>query len=458
MFSIRKISYICLSLLCLLLIYNCKPKVNKVDSAEKWLQEARMLFDKDKYEEAIKLYYKCLSTLDGSGIQELDIESEVYNDLADLYRKRGLYTLALEAYYKKHSLDLQINDPCHITLSLRDIGLTYLYMNQMDSSYHYLMKAFESAKQTTDSIYLTDIVHNDMSLFYSRTENYNEALEHLRKIHYPIEEVYSNKGFAFMKLHNYDSAYYNLTQGTLSKDLNIQANSYCSLAELEGEYENYQEAYFYLNKYQDLINHIQNNNHTSEIQALTLKHNNEIQTTKIKSRFNQTLFILITVIIIIIITAYFLYSIGIKKKEIQRQEQENEVLKKEKEILLMNEMQYSKFKEKSIYKHILELEKADKKSRKPLTYEEQETLRNELNFYFHFLIKDIETACPSIKNDDITFCCLAKLNLSFSTIGLCLGYSDTNSLRQRKYRIRKKMTEDSSNEELYDNIFGNDNQ
>ena len=73
--------------------------------------------------------------------------------------------------------------------------------------------------------------------------------------------------------------------------------------------------------------------------------------------------------------------------------------------------------------------------------DERQQLRSDIHFVFTRLIKTIKAACPSLTNDDVIFCCLAKSGFDNLTVGRCMGSVGRQSVNQRKYRIKKKMRE-----------------
>jgi len=91
-------------------------------------------------------------------------------------------------------------------------------------------------------------------------------------------------------------------------------------------------------------------------------------------------------------------------------------------------------------------------SKKCLTSDERKLLHSEIHDSFERLIKTIKEVCPSLTDEDITFCCLEKSGLGNLIIGHCMGDVNNQPVNQRKYRIKKKMKE-ADCEFLYDMIF-----
>ena len=91
-------------------------------------------------------------------------------------------------------------------------------------------------------------------------------------------------------------------------------------------------------------------------------------------------------------------------------------------------------------------------SKKCLTPNERQLLNVDIHYVFTRLIKTIKEACPSLTDDDVIFCCLAKSGLENSMVCRCMGSVSKQTTNQRKYRIKKKMKE-AKCDFLFDMIF-----
>ncbi len=89
---------------------------------------------------------------------------------------------------------------------------------------------------------------------------------------------------------------------------------------------------------------------------------------------------------------------------------------------------------------------------KCLTHNERQYLSMDIHYVFTRLIKIIKQACPSLTDEDILFCCLAKSGLESSVICRSMGNVGTQATNQRRYRIKKKMRE-AKCDSLFDLIF-----
>ena len=91
-------------------------------------------------------------------------------------------------------------------------------------------------------------------------------------------------------------------------------------------------------------------------------------------------------------------------------------------------------------------------SKKCLNPNERLQLNTDIHYVFKRLITTVKEACPSLTDEDIIFCCLAKSGLENAVVCRCIGSVSKQTTNQRKYRIKKKIIE-AKCEFLLDMIF-----
>jgi hypothetical protein len=64
----------------------------------------------------------------------------------------------------------------------------------------------------------------------------------------------------------------------------------------------------------------------------------------------------------------------------------------------------------------------------------------------------LQSVSPPLNREETMYCCLSRLHLSTAIIGYCLENVDTDAVKQRKYRIKRKMRK-SQNMKLFDFFF-----
>ena len=130
-------------------------------------------------------------------------------------------------------------------------------------------------------------------------------------------------------------------------------------------------------------------------------------------------------------------------------------LKEELIVLLKNitDIQYENFQKTDVHDKVLHLN-TQKNVAKVFTYTEQKILESEVRLHFDSFIKKLKIFCPNLTVKELLICCLS-LRFPLKTISMCFGYSNINSIKQHKCRIKKKMTSDVNNAFLFDFIFKN---
>jgi tetratricopeptide (TPR) repeat protein len=118
----------------------------------------------------------------------------------------------------------------------------------------------------------------------------------------------------------------------------------------------------------------------------------------------------------------------------------------------IDELQCEIFRKTPTWKHIIHPSESGTK-KAVISPEEREKLRNETAIIFARFIEKLRTSCPTLTDDEILHCCLALAGMDAKAISLCFGYTSTSATRQRKTRIKKKMTHDSPSTPLYHSIF-----
>lgn len=85
--------------------------------------------------------------------------------------------------------------------------------------------------------------------------------------------------------------------------------------------------------------------------------------------------------------------------------------------------------------------------------ERSEIIQN-LDEIFEDTISNMLISVPTLTKEDCYFCCLALMGISTQVLAACFGYSDSSAIRQRKYRIKQKLSSNKACTYLYEQIFG----
>lgn len=459
------------------------------------ISKGRIWRELREFKQAVEYYYNALATLNKK--LDYDLLTELYSELGNIYLNEFLRDDALFMFQQAYIYSKKSANPNHICISARNLGISHLYLGNLDSTFFYFNKALEHAKVTADSISLINMVYKDFNLYYSQTGEYEKAMYYLDNITSEDKKHYLNKGALFNLMDQYDSAKYYLSLSLQSSNIFVRTSAYDELSKLAKKQEDYENAYLYLYQYQEAYDSIMEVNHATDIRTIDHKYNTRLAVTNLINHHRVRMVVIITSFILIIILIISIVTVQNQRKKLERKKREQEILKKETEMAnlmyqitttrntilklqqrenkeIIDLQQEIKIKEEEltslqirieklrdnfitvnpIYKHIMQLtRKGEGENVKMLSLEKREELKRVINTVYVDFIEELKTVCPSLTDEDIFFCCLAKMNLPVTAIRICAGYLQTGSARQRKFRIKKKMTEETNNLQLYNSIF-----
>lgn len=102
------------------------------------------------------------------------------------------------------------------------------------------------------------------------------------------------------------------------------------------------------------------------------------------------------------------------------------------------------FKQTPIYKKVEALssqeEIKEKKKRRSFSARETEILKETVFEIYSDYISSLQETYPRLSETDVFFLCLQHIGLPSLRIALCLGFSDTLTINQRKSRMKAKMS------------------
>ena len=459
-------------------------------AAKAMIYKGKIWSELEELEEAVLWYQKAVEILEEERTDDENL-SIGYIDLGKIFLNQSLYDEAMEIFQKAHLLNNKKPNKKFTALALRNIGWVHFHKNNQDSVYHYLKEALVFAKQDKDSLHLTGLIYNDLASYYEEIGDYEKALLQLQNITKIKDNTYLNMGSMLLNMQQYDSARHYLLLGAESNYIYTKVASYMYLEKLENTLGDNKKAYYYSQLHSDLKDSIDLKERVFGIKAIDLKYNIKKTITKLekqhesrnKAILSTTLFFLIIIVTVFIVRdkkkkakhRKQKHELSLKEKSLSRKEKELIILKSKLEntvkykendtkldniqkliqkketdlIVLLNQittLQCEIFKRTKIFDHIMEinLEREEKGPDAVLKNKEQEILKKEVNSIFETFIDDLRKNCESLTNEDLLFCCLSLLKLPNPTIGICFGSSNTDIIKQRKCRIKSKMSKTDS--------------
>lgn len=318
---------------------------NSYRKAQAYYCQGRVYTDMLLFDKAIVGYLKAEELV--QEISDYNLQAHICNHLADLYRINGIYDKSLSCFkeaYDCYKLDDNLKGEAFL---LRDIGIAYECLAQLDSSILYLKQSLKLA-ESNDWTDLKSSVLNCLGSTYENMSMYAEAkkciIEALNilpsnsrsySLYYSLAQLYNKMG-------QNDSASFYLKKVINSTDLNLQCQSYRILSKLSYEKKEYLQAIQYNEQYIVLRDSIEPIFLSQNIQEIEAKYNFEKLTNDknlllIKKKDNEFMFSMILIVLLILLfVLVYCYKQKLYKKQLE--------LKMKDQILLLNQNQLHDFK------------------------------------------------------------------------------------------------------------------
>ena len=245
----------------------------------------------------------------------------------------------------------------------------------------------------------------------------------------------------------YDLARERLKESALSDNIHIRIKALLYLNQLEVELENYDVARVYLEEY--------------HIEAMRLFHHmmdmqNEMteQMTMIDRRHRRLVGGVTGAAALILVGAVLLFMLQRRRRVVAK-------------VSITNISDWHRYKadvkafeQTGIFAEIVDLARQSRgRGARVMPLARQEALDRELAVVFaHFAVR-LQSEYPSLTAGDVKLCCLSLAGLSTWARALCFGSTETNIIKQRKYKIKRKMELDANGRSdprgtaLFDFIF-----
>jgi len=189
----------------------------------KLMEEAKELFDEEKYKEAIKKYNEII---------EDDTENEkVYNKRGTAYFYIDKYEKAVEDFTQVLELDPKIEEV------FNNRGLAYLNLDKYEKAVEDFTQALELDPKIEEAFNSRGFAYLNLDKYEKAVEDFTQALELDPK----NEEAFHNRGLAYLYIDKYEKAVEDFTQ-TLELD-----------PKNEEAFHNRGLAYLYLDKYKKAV-------------------------------------------------------------------------------------------------------------------------------------------------------------------------------------------------------------
>ncbi|MEO1448123.1 MAG: tetratricopeptide repeat protein, partial [Bacteroidota bacterium] len=207
--------------------------------------------------EALDYYQQALELILASETPMVVQESNIRNNIANIYGQEGRSEDALAAYKAVHALRIQANDSVGVVKVLMNIAKTFLRDQELDSSWHYNRLGIELAKQNGLKPEMLE-GYIDLTYSFVNYELLDSALIYGQAAHSLAKEIGNRQreaethlalGYVYMDLGQTDSALFYAKAAERRADtlgaLDIRVRAYTLLREIHVGMNEYKLAYLY---------------------------------------------------------------------------------------------------------------------------------------------------------------------------------------------------------------------
>lgn len=434
----------------------------------------RVYQDNEEYIRATEAYLSALKTASDSHPLVL----QIYNNLASCYECQEFYTQAIKIYKESYSIAEKSKDKYGLLHAIRGLGNIYAIQDNEDKALSYYQKALSVTQSIKDSLWENAILC-DIAKIYDSQGMHIEAKKHIELAlkHAPsninLSPTYFWKGTILYNLEETDSAIHYLSQASTNADIYTKATIYQTLYEINKRKKEFEQAILYNDTALVCYDSIQNIIHHAEVTNLLKKHSTEMYKQQIQNKSQKIMsFYIICLLVAIFLFIYILMYINNRNRKthmrwqqlLMRNQTEKAALKEKINILLRskeaNEQKYIDllnkridlwdqslqicvrlFKTTASYKRIQSIETSKNKREKEITQEEVSLIYGEVNEAFIEAMQELLEQYPNLTQDDLYYCLLNRLQLSNNTIIACMRVGSQPALTQRKYRIKKQLSD-----------------
>ena len=282
----------CLTL-CDKIISLSQQQSNKQTEAEAYLLKGLTNYFAGEYDQTLSYYLKAIQYFEA--VHDLEGQAKVYNELGFFYRKQNDDSACIRSFEKAFELATKASKPAVLATALNNRGVYAQDHSQHEKAIELFLQAQRWYRQLGDSIgvsYTLDYT----SVSFAQLQQFRKATE-LQQQAYQLRLVHADTNAAALSLVNLaeiEMAQHHSSQaiGYLKQCISISekiaykeltAHCYEQLANLYAQTGNYQQAYAYQTRFQDLNTGLFNENRSKQIANLQTRYETEKKLQQIKS-------------------------------------------------------------------------------------------------------------------------------------------------------------------------------
>ncbi|MCF7792798.1 MAG: tetratricopeptide repeat protein [Candidatus Cloacimonetes bacterium] len=315
------------------------------------------------YDKALEYFLKAIKAAEEIGNSH--IVASCLNNIGIVYAKMKLYDEAIPHHLQALEIFLEMGDKPNIANTYNNLGLAYQYKNDYENALEYLSKALQMSKESEDLLGITNSLNNIGSI-YEDKQDYPAAIRHYqesmqinkeRDQQWNIALDHSRLGRVYLRMKNLEQAEKHLLAANQKfQDQDIHDDyigNLLNLAELYSMKNQYQKAYNHLMNYITVSDTISSHRNLEKTNELKIKYDLETKEVEndllkkdleiINMQKKHLLYVLIAALIIITLVIIFLISSRRMNKKLKHLNialtiAKQEAERNEKQILLINKM------------------------------------------------------------------------------------------------------------------------
>lgn len=383
-------------------------------------------------------------------------------DIGYNYERLGEPDKAQECFFK--ALDYTSKDDYSYGLVYWNLSRIYKANNQIDKAIEALLIMVDNAAKTNPRS--LSPAYKQLSDIYYAQGNYEEALKYINlstKYRTNIKEAPTYnlaKAIIFINTQELDSARIYLNYAIESPNIYVSSRALNFLTQLNNKVNQFDKAYFAKIKENQSLSSLQNEeeNNVIELKYQEEKLKNENSELKIEKQQQENYSLIITIVLLftfalaIIIYLYkqkqqvkikYIYKEQLLQEKTLLQETQNQLLKQEKELALLQEkaamLRASLFKKMSLTQKVPSLNDNDVEktgSKINLTKQDIVELQKTVDAAYNNFTKRLLSSFSNLTEDDIAFCCLIKIQVDMQDLSdiYCISKA---GITKKKMRLKK---------------------
>lgn len=404
-----------------------------------------------------------------------DFLAMIYDNLAECYEEDELDNVAMDAYRKAYQI---LKGKSGQAYPLRGIARMFLLQNRKDSALCYYQQALDCALEVQDSD-VVGAVYHDFAIVYNEKKDYVQANKYVSKAIAMMDYDMSInacllKAKIMLNLNMLDSASYFFNKDIERLDIYGKAICYNGMYQIAKKREEWKTATESMDVYKVLYDSIQVMTDNKELNRLMDKHQLE-EHKRILSEHTKMLVVSLAIVFVsLMVICVFCFMWNDRKRKKRYIALQQELTQKRVDTMLLKEeisesnkedidkkrselteqqiqLCISMLKTTNCYDQLEALEKATPKQLLAMRSLRKE-MRSSISRSFVDVMENLQGRYPALTGDDVFYCVLSLLCCSKSVI-MELMDATSDALKTRKSRIKNKV-----DAEIFDRVFGVDNQ